>query len=78
MHSANPFDLFYLYEIVFVVLWFFIMIFIAKWLMPFIHECSYIKMELNRTEGIEYDCWRRKLKRQYLRLIPFVGVFLKK
>lgn len=43
---------------------------------PFLREREYIKMEIKRSfDEEEYRYWKRRLKKLYLRSIPFIGRF---
>ena len=45
----------------------------TKRIIPYQNEVKYIKMEISRSEGPERKYWESKLKRRYVRAIPFVG-----
>lgn len=51
-------------------------VFIVGVLLPFAERRKYIKMEMRRSEGAEYEYWKKKLKRHYIRHIPLVGKIL--
>lgn len=53
-------------------------VFCVKVLVPFVRERSYIKTEINRTDGEELYYWKRELKKLYLRQIPFFGKMILK
>lgn len=43
---------------------------------PFLREREYIKMEMKRSfDEDEYRYWKHRLKKLYLRSIPFIGKF---
>ena len=44
---------------------------------PFIKEREYIKMEMQRSDGDEYDYWKSELKRMYVVHIPIIGRFFR-
>ena len=46
------------------------------YIIPFKSYARYLKMEIKRSYGNEYRYWKRKLKRHYVRSIPFIGKFL--
>lgn len=50
--------------------------FIAGTYMPFAEERDYLRMEVMRTHGNERIHWQHELRRLYLSLIPFIGVYL--
>ena len=47
-----------------------------KVLIPFNAKTRYIKMEIKRSNGSERRHWQKKLKKHYLRSVPFIGKFL--
>ena len=65
----------FLLAFIFIVFVLFIIItaFCSNVLLPFIRKKNYIKMEMARSEGREYDYWKRKLRRHYIGHIPVVG-----
>ena len=46
------------------------------YIMPIKSRARYLKMEMKRSYGREYQYWKRKLKRHYVRSIPLIGKFL--
>ena len=40
---------------------------------PYQRRARYIKMEIGRSHGRERERWERRLKRHYVRAIPFIG-----
>lgn len=50
----------------------------VKVIVPFSRERSYIKAEINRTDGEELLYWKHELKKLYARQIPFFGKYVKK
>ena len=46
------------------------------YIMQFKSRARYLKMEMKRSYGREYQYWNRKLKRHYVRSIPLIGKFL--
>lgn len=67
-YMANVFPIIFVLVVLLMFSVYFIYIF-----HPFLVKHRYIKMELNRTEGSEHRFWKKELKRNYIRLIPFVG-----
>ena len=67
----------FLMEIIVVVIGIFLIISLyVNFYIPFKKERDYIKMEMERSyKQDEYRHWQRKLKRLYLRSIPFIGRF---
>lgn len=53
-------------------------VFIVKVIVPFSRERSYIKAEINRTDGEELCYWKHELKKLYVRQIPFFGKMILK
>lgn len=43
------------------------------WLQWFLRELRYVKKEIARTTGHEQENWKRRKKRLWLSIIPFVG-----
>ena len=52
----------------------FILIAVASvnWYVDFKHELRRVNMEIRRTNGRERQYWRRRKRRLYLSIIPFV------
>ena len=46
------------------------------YIMPFRSHVRYLKMEMKRSHGKEYQHWKRKLKIHYIRSVPLIGKFL--
>lgn len=44
---------------------------------PFLSEMRYIKMELRRSTGREYEYWERQLKRLYRDKLPIIGILFR-
>lgn len=53
-------------------------VFSVKVIVPFSRERSYIKAEINRTDGAELCYWKHELKKLYVRQIPFFGKMILK
>ena len=53
-------------------------VFSVKVIVPFSRERSYIKAEINRTDGEELCYWKHELKKLYVRQIPFFGKMILK
>lgn len=75
MERSGDYTMFAVVIIVFLVVF---CIYLVKTIIPFVDRCRYIKMEMNRSEGGEYLYWKKKLKRHYIRNIPFVGKLILK
>ena len=45
--------------------------------MPLIKDRRYIKMEMQRSEGEEYEYWKKELKKLYRYYIPLIGRFIR-
>ena len=64
----------YVFPIIFVLVIFLMFcIYLSNSIIPFMIKRRYILMEINRTKGEEHRFWKRKLKRNYIRLIPVFG-----
>ena len=53
-------------------------VFSVKVIVPFSRERSYIKAEINRTDGEELCYWKHELRKLYVRQIPFFGKMILK
>ena len=53
-------------------------VFSVKVIVPFSRERSYIKAEINRTDGAVLCYWKHELKKLYVRQIPFFGKMILK
>lgn len=58
------------------IVFFLFYVYYKKFLISFIRRKNYIKMEMGRSEGEEYLQWKRRLKRHYIRSIPFIGKWI--
>lgn len=45
---------------------------------PFSEAREYIKMEMMRTDGEEYNYWKHELKMLYVEHIPILGWFIRR
>ncbi len=55
----------------------FVLIYIAKVIMPFLKDRKYIKIEMERSSGSEHEYWKKELKKLYKYYIPIIGRFLR-
>lgn len=51
--------------------------FVLNVIMPLIKDRRYIKMEMQRSEGEEYEYWEKELKKLYRYYIPLIGRFIR-
>lgn len=61
------------YFTLFLIVLFLLLLLIKRKVIPFVKQRNYIIMEMNRSTDEEYDYWRKKLKRHYVRQIPVLG-----
>ncbi len=54
------------------------LMFYALWILPFLKERAYIKMEIERATNFkEREHWEKELKMLYTNAVPFIRRFIK-
>ena len=64
--------------ILIVIIGFFLAFEYTRRIKRFMARHRYFKMELNRAPYGERNFWRKKIFKEYLSLVPFAGILLKK
>lgn len=70
-------DSFLIFVCIVIILFFIVLALYFNVVIPFIKSRSYIKREMQRTDGEEYYYWKKELKKLYITHIPILGKFLR-
>ncbi len=70
MNKTYVVDILYMVSVLLIA---FGLILFPKVIVSFSKERSYIKAEMNYSEGEEYNHWKTKLRELYFRYIPLIG-----
>ena len=78
LEGANETDVFVIYVVIGIVLLLIGVRLFFTVIRPFLDTKKYIEVELGRSEGKEYDFWKRELRNHYIRHIPIFGRLIRR
>ena len=71
-HTGNDTGLFVIFILAILFLTSLLLVSFIRWVLDFRWELKRLKSEIGRTKGREQERWKRKKKKLWLSLLPFV------